>query len=127
MRILRYMGFHSSVCPSFPYAQNSVPERVISDLGHAPHMIEIKVTCATTCVGGIGNRAPFPSALVVFGNDSSVKRYIAQCIKCDGVFATQRSDAQTCGGACRVRLQSATLAPVLKRHRQCCPMKREGS
>jgi Zn finger protein HypA/HybF involved in hydrogenase expression len=32
------------------------------------------------------------------------KRYIRLCVVCDGVFAAERSDAETCSGACRVRL-----------------------
>ena len=54
--------------------------------------------------GGTENSAPFPSALVVFGNSSTAKRYIGQCIQCSGIFAAQRTDAQTCSGRCRVRL-----------------------
>src|SRR5262249_28447663 len=57
--------------------------------------------------GGIGNSAPFPSALVVFCNGKSPKA-LRQCIECDGVFAG-RIHAQTCGVACRVRLHRQNL------------------
>jgi phage N-6-adenine-methyltransferase len=53
--------------------------------------------------GDAESSAPFPSALVTFGTS---KRYIKQCVApgCDLPFAADRSHAETCSGACRVRL-----------------------
>jgi phage N-6-adenine-methyltransferase len=51
--------------------------------------------------GDAETSAPFPSALVTFG---PMKRYMKQCVVCDNPFAADRSHAETCGGACRVRL-----------------------
>lgn len=53
--------------------------------------------------------APFPSALIVFGNGTGAKCY-KQCAACDGIFAAERSDAETCSGACRVRLHRGRRA-----------------
>lgn len=65
--------------------------------------------------GSADTGAPFPSALIVFSNDKGVKRYIKQCITCDGLFAALRSDAETCGGTCRVRLHRQRRRPNEKR------------
>jgi phage N-6-adenine-methyltransferase len=51
--------------------------------------------------GNAESSAPFPSALVTFG---ARKRYMKLCSVCDNPFAADRSHAETCSGACRVRL-----------------------
>jgi hypothetical protein len=51
--------------------------------------------------GDAESSAPFPSALVTFG---ARKRYRKLCVVCDNPFAAERSHAETCSGACRVRL-----------------------
>jgi phage N-6-adenine-methyltransferase len=53
--------------------------------------------------------APFPSALVVFCNGKQPWRYLKQCTKCDTIFASERSTAKTCSGACRVGLYRRTI------------------
>jgi phage N-6-adenine-methyltransferase len=54
--------------------------------------------------GDAESSAPFPSALVVFSRDSYfAKRHLKQCAECDGIFLAERSDAELCGGACRMR------------------------
>jgi phage N-6-adenine-methyltransferase len=51
--------------------------------------------------GDAESSAPFPSALVTFG---ARKRHMKLCVVCDNPFAAERSHAETCSGACRVRL-----------------------
>jgi phage N-6-adenine-methyltransferase len=53
--------------------------------------------------GSSKNTAPFPSALVVFGNNKR-SLIVTHCMVCDSQFIAERSSAKTCSGACRVRL-----------------------
>jgi phage N-6-adenine-methyltransferase len=58
-------------------------------------------------------RAPFGSAIVVFSCDTSgKKRHIRQCTECEGIFATSRAHASTCGPACRTARWRAAATDI---------------
>jgi hypothetical protein len=105
--------------PSFNF-EDDMPAAWVAQIDKAQHTIDTRGPAVSTSLDSRSTIAAEPTALGPVGDrgltlgdvdhDGWRVRRTLQCIHCDGLFVSQRSDARFCGTKCRVAANRAAKA-----------------